>query len=176
MAGNIGRVFWTVSKTLRTMSQAGFIPQVLETFSTTDTKCSGKLGYGGYSTIWLTNDVLTSRYVALKFIRAAQSENCAELEVLRKLESGPAEYPGKKHVASLETSFKFDGPNGQHLCLDSEVAGPSITDIRSNMPTSYCRLRADIARKVAKQTAEALDFIYSGNLSWRYVGRQRGTC
>ena len=123
-----------------------------------------KLGYGGYSTVWLASDSQSSGYVALKIIRAAQSEKSTEFEVLMTLESGPAVHPGKRHIASLQTSFKFDGPNGRHLCLVSEVAGPSITEIRSNMPTPYCRLRANIARNVAKQAAEALDFICSQGL------------
>lgn len=90
-----------------------------------------KLGYGGFSTIWLANDVESSQYVASKVIRAEQSQNCTELVILETLESGPSEDPGKNHVASLLTNFHFDGPNGRHLCLVSEVAGPSITAIRS---------------------------------------------
>lgn len=125
-----------------------------------------KLGYGGFSTVWLANDTQSHRIVALKILRAEESKILTELEILEKLENGPSDQPGKIHIASLLSKFNFDGPNGHHLCLVSEVPGSSITTI-NNCPGKQAgnnRLRADISRKVARQIVEALSFIHSQGL------------
>lgn len=41
-----------------------------------------KLGYGGYSTIWLARDLQMARYVAIKVITADASLNASEASIL----------------------------------------------------------------------------------------------
>ncbi|KAH8676395.1 kinase-like domain-containing protein [Tricladium varicosporioides] len=78
----------------------------------------------------------------------------------------PTDDPGRKHITSLLDQFTINGPNGTHVCLVSDVAGPSVTAL-TNCPGKTLgsrRLRADLARKIAKQTVEALKFIHSHQL------------
>jgi len=122
-----------------------------------------KLGYGGFSTVWLAKDKLAVRYVALKVIVANIRQNSKELGVLQELAKTPTGHPGKDRVVSLLDNFTIEGPNGRHVCLVSQIAGLSITSLNYS-PGAVAgsrRLRAQLALKAAKQTAQALGFVHS---------------
>jgi serine/threonine-protein kinase SRPK3 len=121
-----------------------------------------KLGYGGYSTVWLARDTKSSTYVAVKIIEAQASSFRSELEILKKLSASKDQHVGKQHVVTLLDDFEIEGPNGRHLCLVTPVAGPSISCFNQSPDGSgRKRLRGDLARNVARQTAQAVDFIHS---------------
>ena len=125
-----------------------------------------KLGYGGFSTVWLAKDKVAGRYVALKIIVASIQHDCKELGILQKLAKEPKYHPGQDCVVSLLDNFTIEGPNGRHVCLVSQVAGPSITSLNYS-PGAVAgsrRLKAQLALKVAKQTVQALDFVHSQGL------------
>lgn len=89
-----------------------------------------KLGFGGYSTIWLARDRHLQRYVSLKILIARQVSESNEAKILRLLSgSSPEEsaHPGQRFIPRLLDDFTFDGPNGRHLCLVQEFAACSIT-------------------------------------------------
>ncbi|KAE9364021.1 kinase-like protein [Stipitochalara longipes BDJ] len=114
-----------------------------------------KLGCGGFSTVWLARDVLLSRYVALKIILADESSDDAELEVFQRLGTAPddIQQEGRKYIGTLLDHFTIKGPNGSHLCLVSEVMGPSI-DALNNCHGKFGdnrRLHVNFARKIARQ-------------------------
>ena len=71
-----------------------------------------------------------------------------------------------RHVQVVEDHFMEGGPNGVHLCLVYPFAGLSVrsmSDSRGRVPGSR-RLLADLAKKVAKQTATAVDLLHSAGL------------
>lgn len=64
---------------------------------------------------------------------------------------------------SLLDHFTHKGPNGDHLCLVSEVGGPSIKQFNS-CPGEYKgsrRLEASVARNVCLQAIHGLNYIHS---------------
>ncbi|KAK4040217.1 protein kinase dsk1 [Parachaetomium inaequale] len=79
-----------------------------------------KLGFGGYSTIWLARDRHLQRYVSLKILIARQTSESNEAEMLRLLSDRSFEsaHPGHRFVPRLLDDFTLDGPNGRHLCLE----------------------------------------------------------
>lgn len=91
-----------------------------------------KLGFGSYSTVWLARDELQDRYVALKIV-CADGEPSHEISILRHLRQchesamGSA---GDSPFAGLLDHFILYGPNGQHTCLVTEVAGCSINSYK----------------------------------------------
>ena len=121
-----------------------------------------KLGHGGFATVWLARDLTRSRYVALKILAARLSRDCPEVEILRRLR-GSEEHRGKAFVMSMLDHFWVDGPNGNHLCVVSEVGGPSIKQFNDcpGLVSGSRRLRARVARKVALQATEGLAYIHS---------------
>ncbi|KAK4151578.1 kinase-like domain-containing protein [Chaetomidium leptoderma] len=85
-----------------------------------------KLGYGGFSTVWLANrqrkhpvagHPLPVSFHALKILRADLDDARAdhELRFLQRLgQVGKSSHP---NIVVLEDSFTISGPNGQHRCL-----------------------------------------------------------
>lgn len=103
-----------------------------------------KLGFGGYSSIWLARDHHQEHYVSLKILAASQSAQCNEAKILRLLsgsgggsdnnpDSGPG-HLGRQFIPRLLEDFTFDGPNGRHLCLVQGVAARSITVAKEGCP------------------------------------------
>jgi serine/threonine-protein kinase SRPK3 len=121
-----------------------------------------KLGHGGFATVWLARDKIRQRYVVLKILAARLSRDCPEVEILRRLRSSK-ESVGKAFVMSMLDHFWIDGPNGHHLCVVSEVGGPSIKQFNEcpGLTSGSRRLRGEVARKVALQATEGLAYIHS---------------
>ena len=68
----------------------------------------------------------------------------------------------RRNVQVVKDYFTENGPNGTHLCIVSQFAGPSVFSLSSSPGMSGSRrLRGDLARKVAKQTATVLELIHS---------------
>lgn len=124
-----------------------------------------KLGYGGFSTVWLARDRARDQLVSLKILTAEASSRpyCPDIEILQALEKSPLDHPGRQHILFPLDHFTLQGPNGSHLCLVSQVAGPSIEDL-SYCPghvAGYRRLRSDIARLFARQMAQVVGFLHA---------------
>lgn len=121
-----------------------------------------KLGHGGFATVWLGRDTVRKRYVALKILAARLSRDCPEVEILRRLKKSE-DHKGKPYVMSLLDHFWIDGPNGRHLCVVSEVGGPSIKQFNDcpGFTSGTRRLKGNVARKVALQATEGLAYIHS---------------
>ena len=112
--------------------------------------------------MWLARDKVRLRYVALKILAARLSHDCPEVEILRRLRESE-DHEGKAFVMSMLDHFWIDGPNGHHLCVVSEVGGPSIKQFNDcpGLTSGSRRLRGAIARKVASQATEGLAYIHS---------------
>jgi serine/threonine-protein kinase SRPK3 len=119
-----------------------------------------KLGYGGFSTVWLGRDQQLNSYVALKILMAeCSSEDCSEVEILKHIHGSTSDHPGRQFVASLPTQFRFDGPNGSHLCLVSPVLGPSISILSREGQHGW--FAGSVARKLALQASQGLAYLHS---------------
>lgn len=118
-----------------------------------------KLGWGGYSTVWLAHDSLKSRLVALKVLVSETSEGSQEVEILRRFSTVSQHHSGRLHVCQLLDSFSHEGPNGVHRCLSLNLEGVSVPTLVSQ----HCagRLPGSIAWTISKQIALALDYLHS---------------
>ncbi|KAI0526212.1 kinase-like protein [Xylaria bambusicola] len=121
-----------------------------------------KLGYGGYSTIWLALDTLRREYVAIKICSAHASDDSVEEQILQHLsnteQESPVTHPGKHLVQSLLDVFDLRGPNGHHKCL---VMPPAMMSIGDAKEASYSRLfQPNVARSIISQLALAVGFMH----------------
>ncbi|KAK2019407.1 kinase-like protein [Colletotrichum eremochloae] len=80
-----------------------------------------KLGFGGYSTIWLARDKHLQQYVSLTIMIADESSKSTEASILRTPHRGDS-HPERRFVPHLLGEFSFDGPNGHHVCLEYSVS------------------------------------------------------
>lgn len=142
-----------------------------------------KLGWGHFSTVWLTKDLKFDTFVALKIQKSAQNYLEAaydEIEILdvcskrwkldewdktiqhitKKLPEG-----SKVQVTSddcycvqLNNSFLHYGPNGKHFVMVFEVMGVNLLEIIKRY--DYKGVPIPLVRKMAKQCLLGLDYLH----------------
>ncbi|KAK4144855.1 kinase-like domain-containing protein [Dichotomopilus funicola] len=106
----------------------GFHPVKLgDTFKFGRYKVYHKLGYGGFSTVWLAIGQSLKRWVSLKIATASSSESPQELTIVRGLKEARV-----GHVVKLLDSFVHQGPNETHACSVFELLGPTVDVVVSN--------------------------------------------
>lgn len=112
-----------------------------------------KLGYGGWSTVWLAHDYRGKEYVALK-VGIADSL-LQEVKVLRALMT-PAAGPGSEAIPRVLDEFRIEGPNGSHPCY---TTSPAVCNLRES---SFSRLiPIDVARAMAYELTLAVAYVHS---------------
>ncbi|KAI1770480.1 kinase-like protein, partial [Hypoxylon cercidicola] len=92
-----------------------------------------KLGYGGFSTVWLCLETRAHQWRAIKIIQADSScEEMPELDIVKDAKERGDFDPGMweaNHVSLPLEHFWVEGPNGSHLCEVLSVHGPPIENI-----------------------------------------------
>lgn len=117
-----------------------------------------KLGAGGYSTVWLAHDSVSSGWVALKIVVAEKSPAFEEKAIMcRSLTSDLIDTV----FVTFKRYFHIEGPNGRHLCLVQPLLGPS-TYVASQFFES--RMRPYLARRVTRQITKAIGDLHSRGL------------
>jgi serine/threonine protein kinase len=84
-----------------------------------------------------------------------------DLKILKHL-AKHVERPGANFVDIPIEDFWITGPNGKHLCIVSEVAGPSIAHLTRTYGT---RIDLVDARRMALQITQCLAFLHSEKVS-----------
>ncbi|KAI1644296.1 kinase-like protein [Daldinia loculata] len=108
-----------------------------------------KLGFGGFSTVWLARETITNRWVALKIVAARESPTYEDRSVIARNPS----IAGSRLFVTVDRQFWIDGPNGRHLCLVLPALGPDLSKLSRGI---YSRVNPAFAREVSLQAARAL--------------------
>ncbi|KAG2416905.1 hypothetical protein HFD88_008122 [Aspergillus terreus] len=116
-----------------------------------------KLGYGGYSTVWLAHDAYSKRYVAVKVgIAHAPSRETKVLQALAQHHASSGEHPGRDAIPLPLDEFEITGPNGTHQCYNMPPAQCSLRDV------SVCRLfPLGVTRALAYHLTLAIAYTHS---------------
>ncbi|KAH6846962.1 kinase-like domain-containing protein [Chaetomium sp. MPI-CAGE-AT-0009] len=134
----------------------GFHPVCLgDTFKDGRYKVYHKLGWGGFSTVWLARDESLERWVSLKITTAESTKSSQELLIHQALHKALAK---PHHLVQLLDSFVHQGPNGEHQCLVFELLGPTVDYTvadyyRGDDPES---LPATIVLRITRQLLQTL--------------------
>ncbi|KAM3524804.1 hypothetical protein MY4038_007593 [Beauveria bassiana] len=120
-----------------------------------------KLGYGGYSTVWMTRDMQQDTYVALK-IGVADSRVHETTVLKRFLDAAPRTAANSTALVGLTAiprvldAFTVRGPNGEHPSYTTALAG---TNLRDACDLSMFRL--EVARALAVKLVSAIAYVHS---------------
>ncbi|PYH99363.1 protein kinase [Aspergillus ellipticus CBS 707.79] len=142
----------------------GYHPTLIgDTFGSGRYTVVHKLGFGGYSTIWLARDQQRQCYVSLKILTARTSSDSREGDVLEYLMmKSDVAHVGKQFIPPLLGQFSFHGPNGHHQCLVGEPAGVSIA--KSKGDSTNLMLPPDAARSTAAQLLLGLSYLHANGV------------
>ncbi|CAK7263652.1 serine/threonine protein kinase, CMGC [Sporothrix epigloea] len=120
-----------------------------------------KLGWGHFSTVWLSRDNTTGKHVALKVVRSAAhyTETAVdEIKLLNKIVEANPNHPGRKHVISLLDSFEHKGPNGTHVCMVFEVLGETLLGLIKKW--NHRGIPMPLVKQITKQVLLGLDYLH----------------
>lgn len=142
--------------------KGGYHPvQVGEQFKDGKYTVVRKLGWGHFSTVWLSRDNVTGKHVALKVVRSAAhyTETAIdEIKLLNKIVAAKPDHPGRKHVVSLLDSFEHKGPNGTHVCMVFEVLGENLLGLIKRW--NHRGIPIPLVKQIAKQVLLGLDYLH----------------
>jgi serine/threonine protein kinase len=116
-----------------------------------------KLGFGGYSTVWLARDTHLKRYVAVKVSIA--NRLLRETKILRAL-SAPqpslSAHPGRHSIPLPLDEFELQGPNGTHPCYTMIPARCNLREV------SFSRLfPLEVTRALSAGLTLAIAYMHS---------------
>ncbi|EHA46605.1 hypothetical protein MCOR27_008582 [Pyricularia oryzae] len=120
-----------------------------------------KLGWGHFSTVWLSRDNSSGKHVALKVVRSAAhyTETAIdEIKLLNKIVQAKPDHPGRKHVVSLLDSFDHKGPNGTHVCMVFEVLGENLLGLIKKW--NHRGIPMALVKQITKQVLLGLDYLH----------------
>jgi serine/threonine-protein kinase SRPK3 len=120
-----------------------------------------KLGWGHFSTVWLSRDTTTGKHVALKVVRSAAhyTETAIdEIKLLNRIVQAKPSHPGRKHVVSLLDSFEHKGPNGVHVCMVFEVLGENLLGLIKRW--NHRGIPTPLVKQITKQVLLGLDYLH----------------
>ncbi|PSN71874.1 serine protein kinase-like protein Sky1 [Corynespora cassiicola Philippines] len=120
-----------------------------------------KLGWGHFSTVWLSRDNTTGKHVALKVVRSAAhyTETALdEIKLLKKVVDANKDHPGRAHVVSLLDSFNHKGPNGVHVCMVFEVLGENLLGLIKRW--NHRGIPMPLVKQITKQVLLGLDYLH----------------
>jgi serine/threonine-protein kinase SRPK3 len=142
--------------------KGGYHPvQVGEQFKDGKYTVVRKLGWGHFSTVWLSRDNVTQKHVALKVVRSAAhyTETAIdEIKLLNKIVGAKPNHPGRKHVVSLLDSFEHKGPNGTHVCMVFEVLGENLLGLIKRW--NHRGIPMPLVKQITKQVLLGLDYLH----------------
>ena len=142
--------------------KGGYHPvQVGESFKNGKYIVVRKLGWGHFSTVWLSRDTESGRHVALKVVRSAAhyTETAIdEIKLLNKVVEANPNHPGRRYVVSLLDSFEHRGPNGVHVCMVFEVLGENLLGLIKRW--NHRGIPMPLVKQITKQVLLGLDYLH----------------
>lgn len=120
-----------------------------------------KLGWGHFSTVWLSRDTTNGKHVALKVVRSAAhyTETAIdEIKLLNKVVQAKPDHPGRRYVVSLLDSFEHKGPNGVHVCMVFEVLGENLLGLIKKW--NHRGIPMPLVKQITKQVLLGLDYLH----------------
>ncbi|KAF2884400.1 hypothetical protein ILUMI_21779 [Ignelater luminosus] len=120
-----------------------------------------KLGWGTFSTVWLTKDKSKQgKFYALKILISSTMGKTAalrEIEVLKRIKATDPSDIGYSRLLLYHTYFTEKSVNGRHVCVVNEAMGKSLLDLINQ---SNCQgLDQQGVKSIIRQVVEGLKYL-----------------
>src|SRR5882762_2394902 len=145
-----------------------------------------KLGWAGYSSIWLARTLEYVRLLAsiyavdgIDYVRNAYPAKYVSVKVLtvnatvgvldgllveanslKTIKTANPDHPGYKHCLYLHDVTCEDSYHGPHICLITNVLGANIHSLRRLQSNRHGAFSVALTKRVIKQTLLALDYLH----------------
>ncbi|EJD00046.1 kinase-like protein, partial [Fomitiporia mediterranea MF3/22] len=142
----------------------GFYPaRIGEIFDEARFVITKKLGWGGFSSVWLARDRKDDRFVALKILsshasREIEAGRLKERDILRKVSSAAPSHHGYQHVVHLLHEFEFESFAGRHICFVTDVLSYSVPNLLEELPDP--RLPLKFILRITKHVLKGLEYLH----------------
>eukprot|EP00118_Oscarella_pearsei_P003043 m.12699 g.12699 ORF g.12699 m.12699 type:complete len:519 (+) comp24237_c0_seq1:24-1580(+) len=120
-----------------------------------------KLGWGHFSTVWLSWDVREKRYGALKVVKSAShySESAQdEIKILKEVRERDPHCIGHRYVIQLYDRFRVHGIHGTHHAMVFEVLGHNLLKLIAK--SDYMGVPLVAVKRILKQVLFGLDYLH----------------
>lgn len=120
-----------------------------------------KLGWGHFSTVWLSWDLEEKRYVALKIVKSAQHFTDTakdEIQILKSIRNADPADPKRNKTVQLLNDFRITGVNGTHICMVFEVLGHNL--LKLILKSNYRGIPLSNVKSIIRQVLEGLDYLH----------------
>ncbi|XP_007426611.2 SRSF protein kinase 1 [Python bivittatus] len=121
-----------------------------------------KLGWGHFSTVWLSWDIQGKRFVAMKVVKSAEhyTETALdEIKLLKSVRNTDPDDPNRERVVQLLDDFKISGINGSHICMVFEVLGHHL--LKWIIKSNYQGLPLLCVKQIIHQVLQGLDYLHA---------------
>ncbi|KID95432.1 protein kinase-like protein, partial [Metarhizium majus ARSEF 297] len=123
---------------------------------------TGKLGFGGGSTVWACRDLKQDAVLTIKICATGETgekDARQEVAVSDHIKSIDApHHPGQALLRIVRKNFEIDGPNGNHQCLLFAPLGRPLTEFRKLFPGNA--LDSNVLRQTLLCIIMGLDFLH----------------
>lgn len=116
-----------------------------------------KIGFGGFSTVWMAHDIFDKRDVALKVMCAGnwgERELLVQDQILQSVQD-------TSHLATYSATFLLRGQTCHHRVFVLPLLGPCLDSLRVKEMSLPARM------SVARQLLEALDNLHKAGIVHR---------
>ncbi|MCJ1256343.1 hypothetical protein MMC24_004164 [Lignoscripta atroalba] len=122
----------------------------------------GKLGYGANATVWLSKNLQSDQYAAVKIYTRSRDQSTQvnrEIEIYKHLSTANLSHIGRPCVRTILDSFEISGPHGGHHCLVHKPLWTSLFHLQRRHPSR--KFTEDLLRSALVYIFLALDYLHS---------------
>ena len=121
-----------------------------------------KLGWGHFSTVWLSWDAKNANFVALKVMKSARSYTetaVDEIKLLKCTRDTDPSHPFLSRTVQLLDDFKITGSNGKHICMVFEVLGQNL--LKLIIDSKYRGINLNLVKSIIRQTLQGMQYLHN---------------
>ncbi|KGO67791.1 hypothetical protein PITC_048770 [Penicillium italicum] len=119
----------------------------------------GKLGFGGYSTVWLCKDLTQHKYLTLKVFGRDSAEGKREMAIYDRINAVKTSHAGAMLVRTALDTFQIDDAKGSYQVIVHLPLGIRLYDLRHRFTDKILPEKA--VKLILMHLLLALDYLHT---------------